>query len=773
MRLQTSLASGFCTGCHLIPYATTYAQLAGIPLGDARRIRARIVEVAGGGECLVARVRRLRITRSMCVFMLLFALVAGGCLMLRRNLAAIGSDAVAAILSRAVGMADVRVESVAIHGIRSVVMSGVRMGDALSAQRVSVVYDFRSLLRAGASPILSVTAIHAEGVEADWTAPQGYFRDDGADSRSPTDSRSSTPGLQAGAAADAATGQRQGESASAVFRGIVLVRDAAIIISRPDGPEGEPGKERRVELRDVRLEPLTRAAAGPDPDPDARADADAASSDTSWSVAIGRALCYYDRRAEDRIELADVCGALTVSDEAVTVDDLSARVLEGTVRAGFTVSRALPAEAGAAGTRIAGQVALTSLSCDGWTVTGELETLDDGNVRVDGEVGFSGDMGSGRLKARLEGAVAVPGLTPGAEGFSADGVVDIESMEIGQSCVRNMEFEAAAQWLPRAGAIAVQVRAEKTTMDQVAAALGRPVPAQGWVDWRADGEVGLDGRASVRVILTDGAVRADGWPDEWPSEFTAISGAIEVEGEVGGEIEGKLNARVSGICAEFGGGQVGLAGSPRLWHVTASGVQIHHQLVSGLVDADLTLGTGKVYSLSGRIGVRDAQMDLVVAGIQNGVPVPDADLDLDIEVGEGVKIVRGESWAWALPGVLHVQGSAGRPVVSGSLNLWSGQIDLYDVPLEIVSGGVRFTGTPGDSPQFDLVARDVTSGLSTIIAVSGVPGNMRIAAGLEDGSEKETLEGDLLVKLLLARLRLYMLSRLGRALGELPPLPGS
>ncbi|HAI85782.1 MAG TPA: hypothetical protein DCL63_02185, partial [Firmicutes bacterium] len=89
-------------------------------------------------------------------------------------------------------------------------------------------------------------------------------------------------------------------------------------------------------------------------------------------------------------------------------------------------------------------------------------------------------------------------------------------------------------------------------------------------------------------------------------------------------------------------------------------------------------------------------------------------------------------------------------MVSGSLNLWSGQIDLYDVPLEIVSGGVRFTGTPGDSPQFDLVARDVTSGLSTIIAVSGVPGNMRIAAGLEDGSEKETLEGDLLVKLLLA-----------------------
>lgn len=372
------------------------------------------------------------------------------------------------------------------------------------------------------------------------------------------------------------------------------------------------------------------------------------------------------------------------------------------------------------------------------------------------------------------------GFTPCVDDYSADGIVDIEKMEIGKSSVRNMRFKVTARWSPGADAVAVTIGAKRTTTDQLAAVIGRFVPAQGWVRWRAAGEVGFDGHACARITLVDGAVRADGWPDEWPSEFTGISGIIDAEADVwghaGGMVQGgtgpEVRLRVAEVSAQFGGGLIEVSGRPELWNVSASGIRIHHQLVSGLVDADLRVGIGKLYSLSGRVSVRDAQMDLVVAGIQNGIPVPEADLDLDIEVGEGVKMVRGESWAWALPGVLHVKGSTRRPVVSGSLSLSSGQIDLYGVPLEIVSGGVRFTGTPGDPPEFDLTARDVASELPTIIAVSGVPGKMRLTAKLEDQSEKETLEGDLLVKLLLARLRLYMLGRLGRALGEFPNPPG-
>jgi len=110
----------------------------------------------------------------MCVLMLLLALTAVGWLALRSSLAAIGSDVAGAVLSRALGGADVRVDSVTVHGIRSLAMSGVQLGDGLRAKRVLVAYDFRSLLRFRAHPLLSVTAIRAEGVEADWTALQKY-----------------------------------------------------------------------------------------------------------------------------------------------------------------------------------------------------------------------------------------------------------------------------------------------------------------------------------------------------------------------------------------------------------------------------------------------------------------------------------------------------------------------------------------------------------------------------------------------------------------------
>ena len=139
----------------------------------------------------MARISRLRMRRSVCVFILLLATVTVGWLALRSNLAAIGSDVAGAVLSRALGGAGVRVESVTAHGIRSLAMSGVRLGDGLSAQRVLVAYDFRSLLRFRTNPLLSVTAIRAEGVEADWIALREYMsRTDSTGAASGNQSRS-------------------------------------------------------------------------------------------------------------------------------------------------------------------------------------------------------------------------------------------------------------------------------------------------------------------------------------------------------------------------------------------------------------------------------------------------------------------------------------------------------------------------------------------------------------------------------------------------------
>lgn len=733
----------------------------------------------------MARINLRRMGRSVCVSILLLALIAIGWLALRRNLAAIGSDVAGAVLSRALGGADVRVDNVEVHGIRSLAMSGVQLGGGLSAQRVLVAYDFRSLLRARTNPLLSVTAIRAEGVEADWIALQKYMnRAEPAGSASTDQPRSrsrSGPGTESKPGAGLSSGTDVSRGAAA-FASTISIRDAVIMVGSSGRTEGSRNAERRVELKSIRLEPLTGDQAA------------------AWSVAVVGASYYDTRLPGESVELADVHGAVTLSSGVVTVDDVSARLLGGTVRGGFTVMSA--AGAGSAAVRMAGQAVLTGVSYNGWAFTGELATDANGRVRVDGGVSFSGGrnadageddparglaIGSGRLNAGLDGTVVVPGFTPDATDFSADGVLDIKNMEIGESRVQDMKLEVSAERVPgagdRPGDIAIRTRARKATLEQIAGALGRPIPAQGWVVWRADAKIVPDGHVFVRIGLTDGVVRADGWPDELPHEFTEVSGVIEASTVIkvcsdatasaadtaaddGRSSEGRLTLRVPGVRAKLGGGELGVSGSPESWRVTASGVRVDHQLVSGLVDADLVLRAGKRFLLSGRAAVRNARMDLVVAGVQSGVPVPEADLDIDIEVGENVRIVRGESWAWALPGTVHVQGSTKRPTASGDLNLSSGQIDLYGVPLEVVSGGVHFTGTPGDPPEFVLAARDVASGLPTIIAVDGVPGDMHISVKPEEGSGKEVLEGDLLVKLLLARLRLYMLSGLGRALAN-------
>jgi hypothetical protein len=699
---------------------------------------------------LVARINRRRIGRSVCVSILLLAVITAGCLVIRRNLAAIGADVAGAVLSRALGGAGVRVEEVMVHGIRSLAMSGVQLGDGLSARRMLVTYDFRSLLRSRTNPLLSVTAIRAEGVEADWIALQRYM--------GRTESASATP------ADSPRSGSGEGKQASG-FAGAISIRDAVVTVDHSGEAGGGKGAGHKVELRDVRLEPLAHGQA------------------PAWSVAVARATYHDPHQPAQSVELADIRGAVALSNDTVNVDDVSARLLGGTVQAAF----ALPGAAGRRLTadRISGKAVLMGVSYHGWAFTGELATCDDGRIQADG------DVSSEHLSARVDGTVAIPGFTPDATSLAAEGAVDIKTMEIGESRIEDMKFRVSAERASRAdggpGDIVIQTRAQKATLEQIAKALGRPIPAQGWVKWSADAKIGPDGRTCVRIGLADGVVRADGWGDELPHEFTDVSGVIEVSTAVGvaagadsegagasaGVREGRGESgkdeptfSVPGVQARLGGGEVVLSGSMQSWSVKATGVRVDHQVVSGLVDADLALRTGERFALSGRAAVRNALMDLVIAGIQSGVPVPEADLDVDIEVGENVMIVRGESWAWALPGTIHVQGSTRRPTASGSLNLSSGQIDLYGVPLEVMSGGVRFTGRPGDPPEFVLVARDVASELPTIITVDGVPGDMRIAVKPEEGPEKEVPEGDLLVKLLLARLRLYMLSGLGRVLAN-------
>ncbi|HNU93748.1 MAG TPA: hypothetical protein PKM31_02830, partial [Bacillota bacterium] len=244
----------------------------------------------------MARINRRRIGRSVCVSILLLAVITAGCLVIRRNLAAIGADVAGAVLSLALGGADVRVEEVMVHGIRSLAMSGVQLGDGLSARRMLVTYDFRSLLRSRTNPLLSVTAIHAQGVEADWIALQRYM--------GRTESASATP------ADSPRSGSGEGKQASG-FAGAISIRDAVVTVDHSGEAGGGKGAGRKVELRDVRLEPLAHRQA------------------PAWSVAVARATYHDPHQPAQSVELADIRGAVALSNDTVNVDDVSARLLGG------------------------------------------------------------------------------------------------------------------------------------------------------------------------------------------------------------------------------------------------------------------------------------------------------------------------------------------------------------------------------------------------------------------------------------------------------------
>jgi len=157
---------------------------------------------------------------------------------------------------------------------------------------VVVVYDFCSLLKARTNPLLSVTAIRAEGVEVDWVAFQKYMNraeaagpvsidqphsesGSGSGSGAGSDPRAGS-GLGAASGPGAGSGGGADESkGDAAFAGAIWVRDAVVILGGSDESESGRLSEHKVELKDVRLEPLAGDQA------------------PAWSVAIARA-SYHD-----------------------------------------------------------------------------------------------------------------------------------------------------------------------------------------------------------------------------------------------------------------------------------------------------------------------------------------------------------------------------------------------------------------------------------------------------------------------------------------------
>ncbi|MDD3599725.1 MAG: hypothetical protein PHS55_06365, partial [Firmicutes bacterium] len=79
-----------------------------------------------------------------------------------------------------------------------------------------------------------------------------------------------------------------------------------------------------------------------------------------------------------------------------------------------------------------------------------------------------------------------------------------------------------------------------------------------------------------------------------------------------------------------------------------------------------------------------------------------------------------------------------------------------------------FSGNDGSGLEFSIVARDASAEFPIMANVYGKPGDVHLSFAPELGLEADVAPGDLLMKLLDARLRLYILSRIGRLVDALP-----
>lgn len=205
-----------------------------------------------------------------------------------------------------------------------------------------------------------------------------------------------------------------------------------------------------------------------------------------------------------------------------------------------------------------------------------------------------------------------------------------------------------------------------------------------------------------------------------------------------------------------------------MWTIHGLNLEIEHPLLCGLVDIDATIHTGERMKVGGILSLCNADVDVVTAGFSKAAVIPDADLDIKIVVGDGVKAVREESWAEIMPSVVQIQGSVRQPRAVGYVQVGPGEVYICDIPLEILSGRVEFANTPDSDIDFSVVARDSSAEFPILATIYGRPGDVHLSFEPASGVEENFPSGELLMKLLDARLRLYILSRLGQLVGALP-----
>jgi hypothetical protein len=647
-----------------------------------------------------------------------------GALGLRRNLADITSQVMSAGLSHALGISDVHVGRVEARGIRSITLADVRVGDAFSIERVVVYYDIGDIIRDRAGLGESITSVCAYGVDVDIAALKMPV--------------SQQPGHSAGNGGPASGGRRR--SVPGGFNGPIEIRD--ISISLPTSGGG---------LRELE-------AAG------AKVEGSKREGRPVWKVALSD-LIYRDGRS---FEVESLGVIVDLHGEMMDICELEAELLGGSVSGGLVLRQirsGLP--------RLSGNLDISGVSFEGLRISACVRMDEDGAVRARSNVTFPMTGGDGSVEAEYSGCLWVPGVVIGAAGetrtparggytFEVDGVVRLIAVNVGQHKAGGVELDVNAGYDGRQ--VKATVAGENASMESIGRALGQAIPAEGWIDWKADLKIESLSVDAV-VTINDGELKSE----LWPQEFEDLKGSIEIA-QTMNETGGQAEIHVPSVRATMGSGEIEVSGGGQAWSVHGSELEIEHPLMRGFADVDATIRTSDRMRIEGTLRIYNALVDAATAAFSKATAIPDADLDLKVVVGDGVKAVREESWAQVTPSVVHIQGSVRQPRAKGYVEVGPGEVYLYGVPLEILSGRVDFS-TSDDSPlEFSIVARDSSAEFPIMANVYGKPGDVHLsfAPGLDSDMEADLAPGDLLMKLLDARLRLYILSRIGRLMDSLP-----
>ncbi|WP_428486656.1 translocation/assembly module TamB domain-containing protein [Rhodopila sp.] len=364
------------------------------------------------------------------------------------------------------------------------------------------------------------------------------------------------------------------------------------------------------------------------------------------------------------------------------------------------------------------------------------------------------DVGLLGSKARLNSA-----LTAGQSHFAAVGMVPLSST--GALDLKTDGRVDLAMLNPLLAAQGRRARGEVTLNAAVAGTVAAPK---------------IDGK----LVLTNGDV-ADYVVG---AHVTDLAATIEANGDTIrlAQFSGKAAPGTLG-----GSGTISLKGAmPVDLHFTADNARpVSSDLLTALIDANITV-QGEVkgdLQAGGTLHVRRADIripDKLPASVAV-LPVRDPNapppappetsnsniaLNLTLDA-PGQVFIRGHGLNAELGGLIHVTGTASKPIPDGGLHLRQGTLSVIGTTLNFTSGTIDFSGAGITDPSLHFVATSTTSTLVATLTISGSAKDPKIALSSVPEMPQDEILAQLLFNTSASKLGPLQLAQIAAALASL------